>query len=152
MDFEKLTKIADSHIKDSSEQYNYEEAVKSDIVDYINDNYGGDLSQFADKDEAYEALNDELWTADSVTGNGSGSYWFNRWKAEEAICHNLDLLGEAVEEFGGNCDVLKNGAEACDVTIRCYLLGQVLGEVLDDYTFGGDSADEEEEVEEEVTE
>ena len=31
-----------------------------------------------------------------------------------------------------NYDVLKDGAEACDVTIRCYILGQVLDEVLDE--------------------
>ena len=63
--------------------------------------------------------------ADSVTGNASGSYTFHAWQAEENICHNFDLLSEAIEEFGGKCDVLKDGAEACDVTIRCYLLSEV---------------------------
>lgn len=28
----------------------------------------------------------------------------------------------------------ENGAEACDVTIRCYLLGQAISEVLDELT------------------
>lgn len=46
--------------------------------------------------------------------------------------HNLDLLAEACEEFGGALDVLKDGAEACDVTIRCYLLGEAITEVIDD--------------------
>lgn len=45
---------------------------------------------------------------------------------------NLDLLGEAVEEFGGDMDVLKDGAEACDVTIRCYLLWWGIDKALDD--------------------
>lgn len=27
---------------------------------------------------------------------------------------------------------LEKGAEACDVTIRCYLLGQAISEVLDE--------------------
>lgn len=47
-----------------------------------------------------EYLNDELWTADSVTGNGSGSYTFSTWKAEEYLAHNWDILTEALEEFG----------------------------------------------------
>jgi hypothetical protein len=66
-----------------------------------------------------------------VTGNASGSYTFNAWKAEEYLCHNLDLLGEALAEFG--CEpnyITEKGAEACDVTIRCYLLGQAISEVL----------------------
>lgn len=39
---------------------------------------------------------------------------------------------EAVEEFGGSMDVLKDGAEACDVTIRCYLLPQAIAAALDE--------------------
>ena len=50
----------------------------------------------------------------------------------ENICHNLNLLAEACEEFGGSMDVLKDGAEACDVTIRCYLLGGAISDVLDE--------------------
>lgn len=112
------------------EKYNYYEAMKADVTDYIRNNI--DLSDYEDRDEAEEALHDELWTADSVTGNGSGSYTFSTYKAEENLCHNLDLLAEACEEFGSDMDILKSGAEACDVTIRCYLLGQTIAEVLDE--------------------
>ena len=112
--------------------YDYLEAVKDNVKDYIDNEI--DLDEYRGrKDELEEYLNDELWTEDSVTGNGSGSYTFNRAKAAEYLMSNLDLLAEAVEEFGGNLDVLKDGAEACDVTIRCYLLGQAISEVLDDY-------------------
>ena len=53
--------------------------------------------------------------------------------AEEAISHNLDLLTDAIAEFGQNgTDVLRQGAEAMDVTIRCYLLGQAIAEALDE--------------------
>ena len=69
---------------------------------------------------------------DSVTGNASGSYTFNAWKAEEYLCHNWDLLAEAIEEFGGNTDILRAGAKSCDVTIRCYLLGQCIAAALDE--------------------
>ena len=111
-------------------QYNYREAVKSDILDYINNNI--DFKNFNDLDELEEYLNDTLWVEDSVTGNGSGSYYCNAWAAEEAICHNLDLLGEALDEFGGSCDILKDGAEAADVTIRCYLLSECIAEALEE--------------------
>ena len=129
--------ITVEHIEEIKEDkdmhdYNYYEAIEADIRQYIEDNYTPEELEEMGREEAEEKLNDEMWTADEVTGNGSGSYTFSTYKAECYICHNLDLLAEAVEEFGGNTDVLKNGAEACDVTIRCYLLGQVLGTVLDE--------------------
>lgn len=110
--------------------YNYMEAMAKDIKTYINDNIT--LSDYSDRDELEEYLNDTLWTEDSVTGNASGSYTFNTYKAEEYICHNLDLLAEAMGEFGCQENVLEKGAEWCDVTIRCYLLAQAIVEVLDD--------------------
>ena len=73
-----------------------------------------------------------LFISDSVTGNASGSYFCNSWKAEECLCHNIELLAEALHEFGSDISYLENGAEACDVTIRCYLLGQALNETLDE--------------------
>lgn len=45
---------------------------------------------------------------------------------------NLGLLGEALTEFGCDMSYLERGAEECDVTIRCYLLGQAISEVLDE--------------------
>ena len=110
--------------------YNYLEAMKEDVLQYIRDEI--DLAEFDSLEELEEHLNDTLWTVDSVTGNGSGSYTFNSYQAEENICHNLDLLAEALEEFGGGCDILKDGAEAADVTIRCYLLGQAIAEALEE--------------------
>lgn len=132
------------------EQYDYLEAVKDDVKNYIENEI--DASEYLDRDELEEYLNDTLFVEDSVTGNGSGSYFFNTWKAEEAIAHNLDLLAEAIEELGSEMDVLKSGAEACDVTIRCYVLGQAIGEVLDEMeeelTFYEDLEEEEEEINE----
>ncbi len=123
------------------EKYNYLEAVKEDVKEYIDDEIT--LKDFSDRDELEEKLNDDLWMDDSVTGNGSGSYTFNTYEAEENICNNLDLLAEACKEFGSEADFLEKGAEWADVTIRCYLLGQAIGEVLDEM---------EEELEEAFTE
>lgn len=114
------------------ERYDYLKAMKEDIREYLNDNYTeAELAEaLEDREEFETVLNDDLWTVDSVTGNGSGSYTFNAWKAEEYIAHNLDLLAEALREFGCDYNYLEKGAEWCDVTIRCYLLGQAISEVI----------------------
>lgn len=112
------------------ETYNYLESVKVDVKNYIENEV--ELSDYSSREELESFLNDELFVNDSVTGNGSGSYNFSTWQAEENICHNLDLLGEALKEFGSDMDILKGGAEACDVAIRCYLLGQAINDVLDE--------------------
>ena len=112
--------------------YNYLEAVTSDVLDYIKEEINLDEWK-GNREELEEKLNDELWTVDSVTGNASGSYTFNTWEAEENLSHNWDLLAEALDEFGQDeTDVLRQGAEAMDVTIRCYLLGQAIAEALDE--------------------
>lgn len=115
------------------ERYDYYEAIKADIKDYI-DYEEIKASDYEDFEEMNDKLYDDLWTNDNVTGNASGSYTFNTYLAEEYLCHNMDLLEEACDAFG--CDMgeaVKKGAEHCDVTIRCYLLGEVLREVLEEY-------------------
>ena len=128
------------------ERYDYREEMAKDIRAYIEERYSA--LEIAEKlayerDDWETELYDDMMVADSVTGNASGSYTFHAWRAEEYICHNFDLLSEAIEEFGSGCDVLKDGAETCDVIIRCYLLSGVLNEVLDEM---------EEEYEEEIEE
>lgn len=115
-------------------RYDYENAVREDVLDWIREHYSNDeiTEKLQERDDWEQELNDELWTEDSVTGNASGSYTFNAWEAEENVCHNLDLLGEALEEFGSDMDIMKSGAEACDVTIRCYLLGGAISAALDE--------------------
>ena len=120
-------------------KYDYFMAIKNDVLTYLDENYTTEELKelIQDKDEFYNRLHDTLWIEDSVTGNASGSYTFSTWKAEENICHNLDLLKDALEEFGGDCgDALVRGAEFCDVTIRCYLLGSVLYVVLNELERG----------------
>ena len=113
------------------ERYDYRENVKNDIKDYIKDNdiHWNDET----REEVQGEVQDDCWTVDSVTGNGSGSYTFSTWQAEENLCHNTDLLGEALVEFCcGPEYITERGPEACDVTIRCYLLGECLGEAMDE--------------------
>lgn len=113
------------------EKYNYLEQVTADAKEAILENM--EYWTFDDREELEEVAYDELWADDSVTGNGSGSYFCNTWKAEEALCHNWDLLAKACEEFGQDIgEAIKQGVEACDVTIRCYLLGQAIAAALDE--------------------
>ena len=129
------------------EKYDYLSAVESDVREYIENNV--DFHDYSDLDEMKEDLNEKLFVEDSVTGNASGSYTFNTWQAEEYLCHNLDLLAEANEEFGGSSDILSDGAEMCDVTIRCYLLGQAIENVAPDMWQNWEDSQEENEEENE---
>lgn len=118
--------------------YNYLEAVKDDIKQYVRDN--DILSEYDGPDEARDALYDDLWVEDSVTGNGSGSYTFNREQAKEYLFDSndgLDLLREAVSDFDIDAETvvdhfMSEDWEWFDVTIRCYVLGQAIDEALDE--------------------
>ena len=125
------------------EKYNYFEAVKEDVKQYIEDH---DVKvTTSNREDLEQELYDEMFISDSVTGNASGSYTFNTWQAEENLCHNLDLLKEAFSEFGEpSFDVLES-AESCDVTIRCYLLSSALSEVLDELEEDDEDEDSDEE-------
>ena len=126
------------------ERYDYEYEIELDIKDYIEQEIN--LKDYT-REDLEEKLNEDLWCYDGVTGNASGSYYCNAWRAEEAISHNWDLLEEALEEFGqSDINPIEKGAEWCDVTIRCYLLSRCISEVLnniDDEDFKQEDEDEE---------
>jgi hypothetical protein len=133
--------------------YDYLEQVTADVKDYVEQEI--DLTEWAgNRDGLEEQLNDDLWTCDSVTGNASGSYTFNRIQAQIYVLDGMDELQEAVNEFGIDSETigekfLKSDWEYFDVTIRCYLLGQAIAAVLDDLEEDGAFEEEEEEEEEE---
>lgn len=133
---------------DSSRRY-YLDMIEDDVREWINDNV--DLDDYkGNRDGLEEKLNDELFNEDSVTGNASGSYYCNAYKAEEDITHHWDLLAEALEEFGSNIsatEMLDKGAEWCDVTIRCYLVGKAIRNVLDELEEDGKFDEDEDEEE-----
>ena len=118
--------------------YNYLEELKSDVRNYIKE-VASDYMDCEDMDELRDSLYDNLWDEDSVTGNGSGSYTFNREKAKEYVSDNMDLMVEAYKDLD-SIESLVDDLEALDfetidVTIRCYLLSQALDEVLEDEDF-----------------
>lgn len=113
--------------------YNYHEHLINDIEDFLNDNY--DSSTLSNKlhtqfDKLHDELYDEMFIADSVTGNGSGSYTFSTLDAEKNLVGNWGLLQEASEELEPQYNLIEKGPEACDILIRCYLLSEAIDIVL----------------------
>lgn len=128
--------------------YDYREAMTEDVKQWITDEVNlADWTE--DRGGLEQQLNDDLWTADSVTGNVSGSYTFNRVQASLYVLDNMDLLQEAINEFAtdpatvGDKFISENW-EWFDVTIRCYLLGSVISDVLDEMEENGDFDESEE--------
>ena len=119
------------------EKYNYLEAVTADAKQAILENLK--YWEFSDRDELENKANDDLWIDDSVTGNGSGSYTFNREAAKEYVTRSddgMDTLRDAVCDF--DCEheafsaFLEENWEYLDVTIRCYLLSQAISAAIDE--------------------
>lgn len=125
---------------DSLGVHDYAEEMKRDIAQYIMDE--AEIEDGEDRDDFEQRINDELWIHDSVTGNGSGSYTFSAAKAHENVMGNEDYVREMVHEWGIEAQDLVDRFlnaewEWFDVSIRCYLLGQVLAEVIDELTETG---------------
>lgn len=124
-------------------KYNYYEAMKQDITEALKEDE--DLYNGMSRDDLQQVAEDDLWINDSVTGNASGSYTFNRWKAEEYVTDNIQLAAEAYREFGQLQEfgkMIENEEwETIDVTIRCYLLPYVISAVLDEAEAAGKLAE-----------
>ena len=117
--------------------YNYYEEMKKDIKQYLEDNFDYQYSDVDSIEELQERLQDNLWAEDSITGNASGSYTFNRSEAKEYVLDNIDLCKEALSEFCVDAETIGNKFldeewEYLDVTIRCYILDGVISELFDD--------------------
>lgn len=96
---------------------------------------------------SWDEMYDLLFIDDAVTGNGSGSYYFNSYKATEAVS-GIISDSDAVDEFkamGYDGIPTEEGAETCDVIARCICLGLVSGELEEYY----DSLTEQDEDEDE---
>lgn len=120
--------------------YNYNEAIKNDIRFYLDHDFDWTAARENEinADELKEQLGDELWINDSVTGNASGSYTFNSYKAMEYVLDNMELVNDMVHEFGIGAETvaekfLNEDWEYFDVSIRCYLLNQCIDDVVGEY-------------------
>lgn len=114
--------------------YNYHDAVLADVREWLADHADELPPRFEDRDEMIEYLNDELWIADEVTGNASGSYTFCRATAKEYVFSDLGAVKEAFEEFDEKsrfADLFFSDEwETMDVIARCYCLYGAISEAV----------------------
>ena len=142
------------------ETYDYNKEVSADVLQYIIDNYDinedentieidgtvYNIAEDADndnnsRDDLIEKLNEDMWIADSVTGNASGSYTFNTWKARCNLWNNEELIEEVTKEFEITPENASS-SEFMDVSIRCYLLYGAITEVIEELENGIEAAKE----------
>jgi len=111
---------------------NYYDEVLQSVEEAVKDGYSPEMLEPVDLEDYIEKLNSALWVDDDVTGNASGSYYCNAYKAERALGGNWDLAAEALEEFGyNNINPLEKGAEWVDCVVRCYLLNQCIADYIE---------------------
>ena len=109
----------------------YIEELENGIKDAISIEFEEDeLKEMSESDfrEKIELL--DLYNRDDVTGNASGSYECNSWKAEENICHMWSEIQDMIEEGFITIDGFQYGAEGIDVALRCYFLNEALENVI----------------------
>lgn len=119
------------------------EDYRNEVLDDAKSHIDDEGKWYIDNGYDFESFYDDLWTCDSVTGNGCGSYYCNAFKAKRAISEFI--WAEEFKDMCGECglnvnELLAKGPEAVDVAVRCYALGFVHDELEDywDERFGGE--------------
>lgn len=106
----------------------YVEMIADDILnkfDDLDEQYSGDLKKLlkaGEIEEVHGRLSEDLFADDDITGNGSGSYFMSRLRAEDFIKDAWELVGDLLDEGYLSANILQQGPEAVDVSIRCTLL------------------------------
>lgn len=116
----------------------YYQQVKNDAIEAIDEQFD---CGYWDSDTQWDVVYDNLFVDDAVTGNGSGSYFFNAAKAREAVADAIwdDKILDALSEIGISGDRIAqylrdNDAESLDVCIRYAMLGEVYGEIEEHFS------------------
>lgn len=98
----------------------YKGQIKADILDNV--------EYYKDSVSDLEELSEQMWTDDSITGNGSGTYFDSEDKAREAVGDLIwsnDLV-DIFKEFGYDRVPMEKGARYIDTSIRCFLLNECI--------------------------
>lgn len=111
----------------------YKKQVIDDLKEWVAE---GNTEGIKDIDELREVLSDPSMT-DSITGNASGSYYCNAYKAQENIDKTHLIWDEdfidALADLGCEVsDLLRRGAETVDVYARCIVLENLSDEELEE--------------------
>lgn len=123
--------------------YDYWSEIKVAVREWLTDNFEyveDNVDSTHNSEEVFEFMFDKLWIEDSVTGNASGSYTCNAEQARKYVLENISLAVDAYNELSSKesfaDDVWDSKWEVIDVTIRCYLLPDVIREVLNEIEKG----------------
>ena len=114
-------------------KYDYAREMADAVLDWVSENVEA-VAEIKDADGVRE-LYDVLFNDDAITGNASGSYTMNAYEAEVIVRDNLILAIEAMTYYG-MADKLQEKIESeeweyLDVTIRCYLLANVIEDTME---------------------
>lgn len=112
------------------QEYDYHEAVASDIRERINDMTSDDLDEAGQYDGNPVGFLSDM-VRDYVTGKSDGSYWCNTWKAECCLYGNRAMLQEYAEWEGFN-DIFMDDPEVQDVKIREYVFNDCVKSAFDE--------------------
>ena len=120
-------------------KYNYEEAIINDLKDWLINETNILEQKDLNYEDLFESIYDEAFSIDSITGNGY-DYYDTEDNCSKYLAGNIDLLYLATRDFCIDDDINtlikhyedKSLARYFDCTIRCYLLGDCIGKVLED--------------------
>lgn len=109
----------------------YVEETKENAKEYIRESW-----EYL-KDKTREELQDDLFIADAVTGNRSGSFTFNAYEAQQnvsGLIFDEYFINALKWNFGQDLgELIKRGAEIVDVTARCLALYEFdLDEIMEE--------------------
>lgn len=113
--------------------------LKGDYIEELEDGIREVISIEFEEDELKEMSESDfrekiklldLYNCDDVTGNASGSYECNAWKAEENICHMWNEIQDMIDDGFITIDSFQYGAEGIDVALRCYFLNEALENII----------------------
>lgn len=109
----------------------YVEETKENAKEYIRESW-----EYL-KDKTIEELQDDLFIADAVTGNASGSFTFNAYEAQQnvsGLIFDEYFINALKWNFGQDLgELIKRGAEIVDVTARCLALYEFdLDEIMEE--------------------
>lgn len=113
----------------------YLEQVTEKVKEYIYSNMAN-IVEICDDIEILSAdLADMLLHNDSVTGHGSGSYYFSVEKSKKDVLGDFDTMLDAVSELCVDAEtlgekLLNDDWEYLDVTTRCYVLCEAIDEAI----------------------
>lgn len=117
-------------IKMENKNYDYYKQMEQDIKDFFNDVYMNEIHDEDDTEIDRDVFIDSVIVSDYL-GSGTGSYTLSTYIAKQNVLANIDLAIEIYEELGYNSLEDFSNWELTDLTIREYLVTEIVDDVVD---------------------